>query len=115
MEMIICDRDLKECCLIEKAVYDYYGGIPILIHHCQDWEGLCTLIKEKQTDAVVIAQDGVVGLDIITGLKVPSGKLIWFSDLDFGVQAYRLGVSYFNKKPITFDKVIHALKHIETS
>ena len=37
------------------------------------------------------------------------------SDLDFGVQAYQLGIPYFNMKPITHEKVYHALKMIEES
>lgn len=36
-------------------------------------------------------------------------KIIWFSDLDFGVQAYRLCVPFFCKKPVTRYKMEQAL------
>lgn len=116
MEMIICGGDSKEYSLIEKSVNDYYRdkNIPCQIRHCGDWQGLSRLIKEKTADAIIVAQDGVSGLDIITGLRIASGRLIWFSDLDFSIQAYRLCVSYFNMKPISHEKVIQALKRIET-
>lgn len=115
MEVIICDRDIVESRMIEKSVLDYYKDrtVPVLIRCCTDWQELSSQIKEKPADIIIVAQEGVAGLDIITGLKLPSSKRIWFSDLDFGVQAYRLGVPYFNKKPITYEKVAHALKMVE--
>ncbi|WP_455684337.1 hypothetical protein [Thomasclavelia sp.] len=116
MEMIICDPDIKECNLIERSVYYYYRNKNILIHIrcCSNWQELDRQIKEKITDIIIVAHNGVTGLDIITGLKIPSSRLIWFSDLDFGIQSYRLCVSYFNRKPISHEKVVHALEYIET-
>lgn len=115
MEMIICGGDSRECSLIEESVHDYYKdkNVPYQIRHCGDWQELSRQVREKTADAIIVAQDGVSGLDTITGLKIPSGRLVWFSDLDFIIQAYRLCVSYFNRKPISHDKVIQALKHIE--
>ena len=108
MELIICDHDIVETLVIEKSVIDYCKG-------CTNWQELTCLLKEKPANPVIVAKAGVAGLDIITGLKVSLGRLIWFSDLDFGVQAYQLGIPYFNMKPITHEKVYHALKMIEES
>lgn len=115
MEMIICDCNLMESRMIETSVLEYYKvkDVPVLIYHCSNWQELSCQLKEKPVDTIIVALDGVNGLDIITGLKIPSGRLIWFSDLDFGIQAYRLGITYFNKKPITQEKVTHALKMLE--
>lgn len=49
----------------------------------------------------------------MTGLKVSAMKRIWFSDLDFGVQAYRLNVSYFNMLPVTREKIFYALQNLD--
>ena len=131
MELIICDHDIVETRVIEKSVIDYCKGrnVQVLIRCCTNWQELTCLLKEKPADGinlpsrlketpadtVIVAKAGVAGLDIITGLKVSLRRLIWFSDLDFGVQAYRLGIPYFNMKPITHEKVYHALKMIEES
>ena len=87
----------------------------LLCGRMRTWQEITCLLKEKPANPVIVAKAGVAGLDIITGLKVSLGRLIWFSDLDFGVQAYQLGIPYFNMKPITHEKVYHALKMIEES
>lgn len=116
MDFIICDHDSRECSLIEESIHDYYKdkNVPCEIRRCEDWQELSRLIREKPADAIIVSQDGVIGLDIITGLKIPLDRLVWFSDLDFSLQAYCLCVSYFNRKPVSHEKVIQALKHIET-
>ncbi|MFQ8705871.1 MAG: hypothetical protein ACLR9T_07380 [Thomasclavelia sp.] len=113
--MIICNRDKNESDLIEKYIYEYYKNkkITIFLKFCKDWQELRELLKREEPDVVIIAQNGVEGLDIITGMKIISGKLIWFSDLDFGLQAYRLCVSYFNMKPVSYDKVAYALDYVD--
>ena len=117
METIICDPDVKTNYLIERCVRNYYRNkdIDVQIRSCGDWQELCSEIRRREADVIIIAQSGVKGLDIITGLNVPAGKIIWFSDLDFAVQAYRLNVSYFNLLPVTQEKISHALCQIETA
>ena len=44
---------------------------------------------------VIVSLDGVRGLDTAASAQPLSRRLIWISDLDFGVQAYRMcAVSY---------------------
>lgn len=114
MEMIICDPDEKESWRIESYIHNYYRdkNIDVKIRICGDWQTLCRQIRQREADVIIIAQEGVKGLDIVTGLKVQTGKLIWFSDLDFGVQAYRLNVSYFNLLPVTKEKLEYGLHHV---
>lgn len=74
-----------------------------------DWPELFEQLKEAEPDIIIVAQDGVDGLNTITGIHLPPGKFIWFSDLDFAVQAYRLCVSWFGKKPVTYQLMEQAL------
>lgn len=74
-----------------------------------DWPELFEQLKEAEPDIIIIAQDGVDGLNTITGVHLPPGKFIWFSNLDFAVQAYRLCVSWFGKKPVTYQQMEQAL------
>lgn len=115
IELIICNRNEKETSLIKQYIYDYYKDkeIAIYIRCCKEWHELIELIKKEEPDIVIVAQNGVEGLDIITGMKILSEKIIWFSDLDFGLQAYRLCVAYFNMKPIIYEKVAHALDYVD--
>ena len=99
------EKYINEYCKIKKIV--------ICIQCCKDWQELRGLLKKGEPNVVIIAQNGVEGLDIITGMKIMSGRLIWFSDLNFGLQAYRLCVSYFNMKPISYDKMAYALDYID--
>ncbi|QNM05783.1 response regulator [Qiania dongpingensis] len=103
--------------MIENCVRNYYRDkdIDVQIRSCGEWQELCKEIRQRKADVIIIAQSGVKGLDIITGLNVPAGKVIWFSDLDFALQAYRLNVAYFNLLPVTQEKVSQALRHIETA
>lgn len=109
--MIVCDgdgaereqlMDLARQCLQEKEVEAEVTG-------CADWPELEGMAKRAIPDAVIVAQDGVEGLDTITSARLLSRKIIWFSDLDFGVQAYRLCVPFFCKKPVTRKKMEQAL------
>lgn len=76
---------------------------------CADWPELMEKLKLAEPDVLVAAQDGVDGLDTITSAHLPPRKVIWFSDLDFGVQSYRLCLSWFGRKPVTYQKMEQAL------
>ena len=50
----------------------------------------------------VIALPGVAGLNAVEHLRTlfPEMRIIWCSDLDFSLHAFRLRVEYFFKEPI---------------
>lgn len=112
--MIVCDGDraererlmgLARQCLEEMEVEAEITG-------CADWPELDGLAGLALPDAVIVAQDGVEGLNTITSARLLSRKIIWFSDLDFGVQAYRLCVPFFCKKPVSRGKMNEALTRL---
>ena len=45
---------------------------------CSDWPELEGMAKRALPDAVIVAQDGVEGLDTITSARLLSRKIIWF-------------------------------------
>lgn len=60
-------------------------------------------IHKYVTSNVIIALSGVAGLNAVEHLKslFPECRLIWFSDLDFSLQAYRVRADYFMLNPIS--------------
>ncbi|MCC2878405.1 hypothetical protein LK536_19190 [Lachnoclostridium pacaense] len=112
--MIVCDGDeaereqlmgLARQCLEEK-------GVEARVTGCADWPELDGIVKRVLPDAVIVAQDSVEGLNTITSARLLSRKIIWFSDLDFGVQAYRLCVPFFCQKPVSRHKMEQALSRL---
>ena len=57
--------------------------------------------KDAPTNAI-IALSGVAGLNAVEHLRslCPACRIIWCSDLDFSLQAFRLRADYFMLKPI---------------
>ena len=112
--MIVCDGDeaereqlmgLARQCLEEK-------GVEARVTGCADWPELDGIVKRVLPDAVIVAQDSVEGLNTITSARLLSRKIIWFSDLAFGVQAYRLCVPFFCQKPVSRHKMEQALSRL---
>lgn len=62
---------------------------------CAAWLELYERMGQPEPDMIIIAQDGVLDLNTITSIHLPPGKFIWFSDLYFGLQAYRLCVHWY--------------------
>lgn len=60
---------------------------------------------------VVIAFSGVAGLNSAEHLRslCPTCRIIWCSDLDFSVHAFRLRVDYFLLKPVSEEAVQQSL------
>ncbi len=109
--IVVCDGDETEREQLLEYVRRYSGERTreVWLEGCAGWPGLVEQLKRAEPDAVIVAQNGVEGMDIITSAHLPPGKVIWFSDLDFGVQAYRLCLRWFGTKPVTYRKVEQAL------
>ena len=69
-------------------------------------------------DAAIVALDGANGMEAVIAAKrqCPDISVVWFSDdKDFALQAYRLNVSYFHRKPITQEVINKAVRRCRLS
>lgn len=110
--VVVCDGDEAEREQLLEYVRRFCDGNKqaVTAEGCADWPELFERLRQTEPDVILIAQDGVEGLNTITNMHLPPGKIIWFSDLDFAVQAYRLCLSWFGKKPVTYHKLEQALE-----
>lgn len=68
-------------------------------------------IQTVKPTSVVLALSGVAGLNAAEHLRslCPNCSVIWCSDLDFSLQAFRLRVDYFLMEPITIERLREGL------
>ncbi len=69
-----------------------------------DYDGFVAYISKSPPDCVVITKDGADGMEGVIAVKssLESIPIIWISnDSGFGAQSYRLGCTYFHKKPVS--------------
>ena len=74
------------------------------------------LVEEKLVDweptLVIVLADGAKGFECVFRTKAcrPSLSVFWFSDdREFGMQSYRMDCAYFSTKPVTSEKIAHAI------
>lgn len=111
MDIIICDNNQKEYMLMTDYLHRWGADNNMAVHvaGCWNWTELAAALKQKEWDTVIVALDGVQGLDAVASAQLLSRRLIWISDLDFGVQAYRMCLTYFFMKPISYQKLRRAM------
>lgn len=63
----------------------------------EELENFYYTMRTSPPDGVVLAMDGVAGLNAVEHLRrlSPDCAILWCSDLDFSLQAYRLRADYF--------------------
>lgn len=78
------------------------GRFPVIETFCDQEHFFETARKTPPTNAV-IALPGVDGLNAVEHLRAlcPRTRIIWCSDLDFSLHAFRLRVDYFLLEPVT--------------
>lgn len=78
------------------------GRFPVIETFCDQEQFFETARKTPPTNAV-IALPGVDGLNAVEHLRAlcRNTRIIWCSDLDFSLHAFRLRVDYFLLEPIT--------------
>lgn len=81
--------------------YSEKGIFPHIVQY-QDQECFFENVQKTAPTNVVIAFSGVAGLDMVEHLHAldPACRIIWCSDLDFSLHAYRLRADYFLLKPV---------------
>ena len=102
--MLICVYDTANEAEILKAKITQIATAAyrrIAYRACQRYESFA---KEcKTADLIIVLADGADGMEGDT-------PVIWLSDDEgFGAQSYRLGCTYFHKKPIPLEKLKEAL------
>ena len=89
IRIMICDdqqqerkqliRDVQQWC--EKRTQ------PALIEFCENWPDLAEKIKSCKPDILIIANNGVAGLDLVTNALALMHKILWFL---IWISAFRL-------------------------
>ena len=66
---------------------------------------------DEKPSCIVLALPGVAGLNAVEHLRslCPDCGIMWCSDLDFSLQAFRLRIEYFLLEPITPEAFSHGL------
>lgn len=82
-------------------------GIVPLIEIYQNQEVFFKQIQRRVPSMVFLSLPGVDGLNAAEHLRslYPRCGIIWCSDLDFSLHAFRLRVEYFFMKPVEHEKI----------
>ena len=111
-KVIVCDGDAAEREQLIDLVRQCLQGKEVQVTGCTDWPELDGMVKQALPDAVIVARDGVEGLNTITSARSLSRRILWFSDMDFREQAYRLCVPFFCRKPVSRQKMEQAMSRL---
>ena len=89
---------------IEEQISRFCKGKGLFprIEPYQDQEDFFKAVPRAAFGYAVIALPGVAGLNAVEHLRsiCPGCGIIWCSDLDFSLQAFRLRVAYFILEPV---------------
>ena len=82
-----------------------------LVQIYQDQEKFFREIQKTIPSIVLLALQGVAGLNAAEHLRSlhPKCKMIWCSDLDFSLHAFKLRVEYFFMEPVEEQKLWEGL------
>mgnify|MGYP000857769992 FL=1 len=111
-KVIVCDGDAAEREQLTGLAWQCLQGKEAQETGCKDWPELDGMVKQALPDAVIVAQDGVEGLNTVTSARNLARRILWFSDMDFRVQAYRLCVPFFCRKPVSTQKMEQAISRL---
>lgn len=107
-----------------RAVGETLKGLMLLTdyrhEHCyvDDLEEFEKLLVDWEPTLLIVLANGAIGQESVyrAGQRLPNLPVFWFSDdREFSMQSYRLGCAYFSTKPVTQEKIEHAIhrcKHI---
>ena len=112
MKEIIVIRTSDPDGSVFRSILGALQGKDVQVTGCADWPELDGMVKQALPDAVIVARDGVEGLNTITSARSLSRRILWFSDMDFREQAYRLCVPFFCRKPVSRQKMEQAMSRL---
>lgn len=107
--------DSTEC----EAVSETLRSLECFSDHIQEYccvndmeEFEAALVDWKPSLTIVLA-DGAAGMESVyrSRQRIPGLPVFWFSnDREFSMQSYRLECAYFSTKPVTAEKIDHAIQ-----
>jgi len=110
--------------LVFGSVNEFHSAVQVLDdwaiaskHTCElsqveDLEEFEIILTDWEPSVLVVLADGAKGMECVYRTKEtrPNLPVFWFSDDEgFGIQSYRLNCAYFSTKPVTLDKIHHAI------
>ncbi len=106
----------QECESTGQILQSTLVGHCLEYRHVNDMEEFEAALVEWEPSLTVVVADGAAGLESVfrSRNRRPCVPVFWFSDdREFGMQSYRLECAYFSTKPITHDKLSHAIARCE--
>ena len=101
---ILAERDEEGSAYADQiAAFCHERGLWPQIAYCSNQERFFEHVQRAAPTNALIALPGVAGLNAAEHLRalLPTCAIIWCSDLDFSLQAFRLRVEYFILKPVS--------------
>lgn len=112
MKILVCDDNGIERAGLVESIRRYYAESETVVEQtvCSSREELLEAMKKEHQEIVLVALNGVAGMEAaLSASHLQPHSLIWVSDLDFAVQSYRMGVTWFLQKPVEENLLRQAL------
>lgn len=103
---VLAERDEEGDAYADQIVhFCHEKGLFPQVEACSNQEQFFENVRKAAPTNAVIALSGVAGLNAAEHLRslCPTCGIIWCSDLDFSLQAFRLRVEYFMLQPASED------------
>ena len=103
---VLAERDEKrKGCAEQIARFCRQKGLFLQLEGYSNQEPFFEDVQKAAPTNAVIVLPGVVGLNAVEHLRslCPGCGIIWCSDLDFSLQAFRLRVEYFLLEPVSVE------------
>lgn len=101
---VLAERDEERSAYADQiARFCHAKGVFPQIEGHSNQEQFFEYVQKAAPTNAVVALSGVAGLNAAEHLRAlcPACGIIWCSDLDFSLQAFRLRVEYFILEPVT--------------
>lgn len=116
---VLAEGDEKRSAYVDQiARFCHEKGQFPQVEACAHQEQFFEHVQKAAPTNAVIALPGVAGLNAVEHLRslCPGCGVIWCSDLDFSLQAFRLRVEYFILEPVSPERFRQGLTvWLETS
>ena len=105
--VVLAARDEQRSAYADHiARFCHENGLFPQVDACSNQEQFFESVQKAAPTNAVIALPGVAGLNAVEHLRslCPACGIIWCSDLNFSLQAFRLRIEYFILEPVTAER-----------